>query len=58
MNDEMEWIWKEAVMCYSRNYPGFCLEGLRETTDNLRIGGVLAEIRPEHLPNISLDHYR
>jgi hypothetical protein len=58
MNDEIERIWKEAVLCYSRNYPGIFLEGLRETTDSLRIASVLDEIRIEHLLNISLDCYR
>jgi hypothetical protein len=47
----VERIWKEVAVSYSRNYPSICLEGLREATDNLRMAGVLAEIRTEHLPN-------
>jgi hypothetical protein len=36
MTDELERIWKEAVVVSSRNYPGICLEGLKKTMKNLR----------------------
>jgi hypothetical protein len=32
MIDELERIWKEAVVFYWRYYPGICLEGLGKTT--------------------------
>jgi hypothetical protein len=32
MNDELENIWKEAVVAESRYYPSICLGGLRKTT--------------------------
>jgi hypothetical protein len=31
MNDEMERIWKEAVVAYSRCYSGSYQEGVRKT---------------------------
>jgi hypothetical protein len=31
MNDEIERIWKEAVVAVSRQYPDIFLEGLRKT---------------------------
>jgi hypothetical protein len=34
MNVELEGIWKEAIVAESRNDPGICLEGSRETTKN------------------------
>jgi hypothetical protein len=39
-------------------YPESYQEELRKTTTNLMISGVPAEIRAEHLPNISLQRYR
>jgi hypothetical protein len=58
MTDELERIWREAVMAYSRYYPSICLEGLRETTKtSVRIPGVPAEIQIKPLPNASLEHY-
>jgi hypothetical protein len=45
MTDEMERIWKEAVVVYSRQYTN-------------RITSVTAGIQIEHLPNISLECYR
>jgi hypothetical protein len=35
MSDDLERIWKEAAMAYSKYYPGICLDGLRKTTENL-----------------------
>jgi hypothetical protein len=38
-------MWKEAVVAYSRYYPGICLEGLEKTTNNLsQVAGLWAEI--------------
>jgi hypothetical protein len=48
--DELEKIWKEAVVVLSRYYPGICLEELRNATKApVRIAGVLAKIWTEHL---------
>jgi hypothetical protein len=42
-----------------RHYPCIFLERLGITTKTLvRIASVPVEIRTEHLPNISLEHYR
>jgi hypothetical protein len=35
MTDELERIWKEAVVTLSKCYPRVCLEGLRKTTENI-----------------------
>jgi hypothetical protein len=35
MTAEIERIWKEAVVAWSRYYPGICLERLKETTKTL-----------------------
>jgi hypothetical protein len=51
MNDEFERFLKEAAVAKLRYYPTICVEGLRKTTKNARIPGVLAEIHNEHLPN-------
>jgi hypothetical protein len=48
MIDELESIWKEAVLVVSRNVLDVFLSGLRET-------GVASDIRPEHLPKGSLE---
>jgi hypothetical protein len=59
MNNELEKIWKEAVVVYSGYYPSVCLEGLRTTTreSSGRRAGVPAEVKTEHLPNTNLEHY-
>jgi hypothetical protein len=50
MNDEMEKIWKEAVMAQLRYYPCICLGRLKKTAqESVRIAGALAEIQTEHL---------
>jgi hypothetical protein len=54
MNDELERIWKEAVMALSRHSPGIWLEGLMKATRN-KIAYVLADIRTEHPPDTNLD---
>jgi hypothetical protein len=36
MNDELEKIWKEAIVIYSKHHLANCLEGRRKTTRNLR----------------------
>jgi hypothetical protein len=42
------WIWNEAVMTQSINYPCICLETLRKTTENLRkYSRVSVEFRTE-----------
>jgi hypothetical protein len=38
MNDEMERIWKGAIVVKWSYYPGICLEGPRKTTNNLKSG--------------------
>jgi hypothetical protein len=35
MVDELERIWKEAAVVYSRYYPGICLEWLMNLTKSL-----------------------
>jgi hypothetical protein len=37
--------------------PKICLEGLKKTTENLKIIGVPSEILTEHLLNTSLERY-
>jgi hypothetical protein len=45
VNNELERMWKEAVVAQLRYYPGICLEGLRKTTKtSVRIAGLRAEI--------------
>jgi hypothetical protein len=48
MNIELEGIWKEATVAYSRyyHYPGTCLEKIRKNRRNSdNINGGLTEIR-------------
>jgi hypothetical protein len=45
MIDELERVWKEAVLAQLRYCPGICLERLRKTTKtSLNIAGVPVEI--------------
>jgi hypothetical protein len=50
MNDELEGIWKEAVMYYSRKYPDIYPEGLRITGEDLSQD---SQCQTEHLPTTS-----
>jgi hypothetical protein len=34
VNDELQRMWKEAIVTYLRYYSGMCLEVLREATKN------------------------
>jgi hypothetical protein len=43
VNNELERMWKEAVMALLKNYQGISLKGLRKTMKNLRTACVLAE---------------
>jgi hypothetical protein len=44
LNDELERVWKEAVVDFLTYCPSICLEGLKKTTKNLRIGLLRAEV--------------
>jgi hypothetical protein len=46
-------VWKKRSCLMSRRYSGIRLEVLRNTIEHLRIIGVPAELKPEHLPNVS-----
>jgi hypothetical protein len=50
-----EW---EVVVAYFKVIPGHFLEKLRETTNNIRVSGDLAEIQTVYLMDASLQHYR
>jgi hypothetical protein len=52
MTDELEKIWKEAVVAWYGYYRRIFLEGLRKTTKTLGIAGVPAEIQTKHLLKI------
>jgi hypothetical protein len=54
MHEKLEMIWKEAVVSWSRYYPGIFLEGLNKTTKILNQDNECAA-RAEHLPNTSLE---
>jgi hypothetical protein len=53
LNNELERMWKEAVVAKSRYYLSIFLQELRKSTKNLlvRIAGDLSDIRTCHLPN-------
>jgi hypothetical protein len=47
MTDELEEIWKEAVVAQTRYDPGIFLDGLRKTTKHeVRMAGVAAAMEP------------
>jgi hypothetical protein len=58
MNDELEGIWKKAIVVWSGCYPEIYLEGQNKTKKNLRIAGTPVKIQTEHLPNTSIKIYR
>jgi hypothetical protein len=44
-DDKVEKVWEEAVMAYSRHYPGICQEELRKSMKNTtKIASILAQI--------------
>lgn len=50
-NDELERIWKDAVVAQLRYNAGICLEGLRKSMKtSLRVADVLADTRAEQQP--------
>jgi hypothetical protein len=40
MNHKLEWIWKEAVVSWSSQYSGICLEALNvlDSSDSIMLG--------------------
>jgi hypothetical protein len=46
-----EIIWVEVVVDYWRYYPGICLGEIENDKNSVRIAGVPAGIRMEHLLN-------
>jgi hypothetical protein len=58
MIDELERIWKEAIVTWLRDYVRICLEGLRKIRNaSSRIALVTAEIRTEDILNVYLEHH-
>jgi hypothetical protein len=55
MSDELENMWKEAVLAELTVYSCIFLEGQRKPTRKHLI--VIVEIRTEHLPNASQERY-
>lgn len=53
MNNELGKIRKEVSESNLRHYPGFCLEGLKKTTNRHKKSIVRAEIRAIQLSNVS-----
>jgi hypothetical protein len=51
MNDELERMWKEAVVAKFKILSRYFLEGLRKTTNTLRIAGLRAVIWSQDLLN-------
>jgi hypothetical protein len=49
MNDELQSVWEEVVIAWTRWTTEICAEGLMKTTNILRIAGVQADIRTEYL---------
>jgi hypothetical protein len=58
VHDELQTAWREDVLAYSRYYPRMFLKGMRKTTNNIRVVGVLAEVQTEYLVNTILKRYR
>jgi hypothetical protein len=58
MYDEVESIWKEVVLAYSRYCPRICQERLGKIIKAwVRTAGIPAKIRTQHFPNTSLESY-
>jgi DNA-directed RNA polymerase subunit N (RpoN/RPB10) len=57
MNDELERIWKEAVILKSRYYHDIFMKDLRKTMKTSSMASIQAEIRTEHLPDTGLERY-
>jgi hypothetical protein len=57
VKNQLERIWKEAVMAYSKHYSHMCLEKMRGKKSSVKIADVLAEIQTKQLPNTGLEHY-
>jgi hypothetical protein len=57
MNNELETIWREAVVVYSRHYYDIYMERPGKTADLLRLPDVLAERGTKHIQKMSLQRY-
>jgi hypothetical protein len=58
MNDELERIWKEAIVTQSKYFRGICMEGLRKITDNVTENSGSPEKNSNlALPVTCLEHY-
>jgi hypothetical protein len=55
--DELERVWKVAVVTYSRYSPSIWVVELKKTTKIIRITDVPASIRIKHFPSTNLEHY-
>jgi hypothetical protein len=54
MIDELQRMWEAGILAY----PDVCLVGLKKIIKlSLRMAGIPAGIRTEHLPNTSLEHF-
>jgi hypothetical protein len=59
LTDKLQRIWMEAVPIQSRHRPGICPRNLKKTAKlSARNGGVMAEIRTDHILNTNLESYR
>jgi hypothetical protein len=59
VNDKSERIWKETALGSPKCNLGIVLAALRKTTKtSVRMAGVSAENRTEHLPNAHIERYR
>jgi hypothetical protein len=47
ITDELESIWKEAILAYSRYYPSKFLEGLRKATRNFNEDNIYPSRDPQ-----------
>lgn len=59
MNDELENVWKDAVMPWWKYHPFSYVEELRKIPQSsVCLASISAKIRIEYLLNMSLDRYR